>query len=512
MLVHDLLRRSANRQPEALALIGPGETLTYAALDRRCNQAAHALMASGVRRGDRVAIALENGADLVAAYFGAMRAGAIAVPLPPGAQNDRFARAVDDCRPAACIADGRTLEASQRALDAVPSVFVLRPRRGAPAPGSTPTPWNAALEASPDGDPGVRVIDIDTAAIIYTSGSTGAPRGAVLSHLNITANTESIVEYLRLTPADRVMCVLPFYYVYGLSLLHTHVAVGGSVAIDNRFAFPNAVLAAMQEHKVTGFAGVPSSFALLLHRSRLPAMTFPDLRYVTQAGGGMPPAMIREWLAVGPPVPFYVMYGATEASARLTYLEPSELGRKLGSIGRAIPNVEMRVLTEDGSPARPGEIGELVARGSNISSGYWQNEEETRARFGREGYRTGDLGYADAEGFLFLVGRSQDMIKVGAHRVGAKEIEDVLHEHPSVDQAAVVGVPDRLLGEAPVAFVCFRREAAGDTDAVLAFCRIKLPRHKVPARVEALAELPQNSVGKIDKQALRARLDRAHAR
>jgi len=506
MLVHDFLRRSSDRSPEAMALLGHGEQATYAALNLRANQAAQALMDAGVRRGDRVVLALDNGVELVAAYFGAMKAGAIAVPLPPGPQNDRFAKAVQDCAPAACVVDGKTAEGNAVALLGVPRVFVHRPRHGGSDPTRESSDWEAALDGTRTTEPEVRVIDIDAAAIIYTSGSTGAPRGAVLSHLNIGANTESIVEYLRLTAADRVMCVLPFYYVYGLSLLHTHMFVGGSVVLDNRFAFPNTVLSAMQLHRVTGFAGVPSTFALLLHRSNLPAMPFPDLRYVTQAGGGMPPAVIREWLGKGPAVPFWVMYGATEASARLTCLEPSELQRKLGSIGRAIPNVEMRVLTGEGRVAAPGEVGELVARGSNISSGYWHNEEETRAKFGPEGYRTGDLGYADEEGYIFLVGRKQDMIKVGAHRVGAKEIEDVLHEHGLVHQAAVIGVPDPILGEVPLAFVAFRRDTAPDVDAVMAFARTRLPRHKVPARVEVISELPQNSVGKIDKQALRNRI------
>ncbi len=196
------------------------------------------------------------------------------------------------------------------------------------------------------------------------------------------------------------MCVLPFYYVYGLSLLHTHLAVGGSVVIDNRFAFPNVVLAAMQEHAVTGFAGVPSTFALLLHRSDLEATPLPALRYVTQAGGAMPVARIEEWLERGPQVPFYVMYGATEASARLTYLDPARLAEQ-GRVDRQADPERRdsgRRRTTERSPHR-GEVGELVARGANIARGYWNNPEETREKFGPLGYRTGDLGYADDDGY-----------------------------------------------------------------------------------------------------------------
>lgn len=302
------------------------------------------------------------------------------------------------------------------------------------------------------------------------------------------------------------MCVLPFSYVYGLSLLHTHFAVGGSLVIDNRFVFPNVVLNAMQEHAVTGFAGVPSTFALLLHRSALESTPLPSLRYVTQAGGGMPPARIAEWLERGPRAAFFVMYGATEAGARLTYLPPADLRRKLGSIGKAIPDVEVEVITEAGERAQPGEVGELVARGANMSRGYWNRPDETREKFGPLGYRTGDLGYADDEGFLFLVGRLHDMIKAGAHRVGAKEIEDMLNQHEAVLEAAVVAAPHELLGEVPVAFVSLKAPLADSDNALRAFCAERLPPYKVPARIVIERELPKlPATGKIDKGTLRQR-------
>jgi long-chain acyl-CoA synthetase len=501
MLVHDYLRRSAERTPDAVAIVEPAAHATFGELNVRANRAAHALTTAGVRRGDRVVLALDDGIESVSCYFGAMKAGAVAVPLPHGPRNDRFARAVDDCTPAAAVVSNSTASDDKQAaaLAKLPAVFVT---------GNLDTrvfhSWADAVANASVTEPAVRMIDLDLAAIIYTSGSTGAPRGAMLSHLNIRSNTDSIVAYLGLRAADRVMCVLPFYYVYGLSLLHTHIAVGASVIVDTRFAFPNVVLRSMQEHRATGFAGVPSTFALLMHKSNLTKMEFPDLRYVTQAGGGMPPARILEWLEKGPRADFYVMYGATEASARLTYLEPANLQRKLGSIGRGIPNVEMLVVTDDDLVAPAGEVGELVARGSNISSGYWNNPEETAARFGPLGYRTGDLGYADEEGFLYLVGRKHDMIKVGAHRVGAKEIEDVLNEHPAISEAAVVPVPHEILGEAPLAYVATRQGAALDAADLLAFCRSKLPPHKVPVGFVAVPAMPKSAIGKIDKLSLRA--------
>jgi amino acid adenylation domain-containing protein len=507
MLVHTLLEDSARRAHDALALVEPQRSITYGELDRLANRFAGLFMSAGVQRGDRVVIALENCIELVAAYLGALKAGAVAVPLPSG-RNDRLAKAVHDCSPSVCVVDPATAAEAVEGhpLAGVPALFVMRGRHStaASAGPSRAISLDGALASVPAEPPAVRMIDRDLAAIIYTSGSTGEPRGVMLTHRNIVSNTRSIVSYLGLTERDRVMCVLPFYYVYGLSLLHTHLAVGGCVIIDNRFAFPNIVLRAMREQRATGFAGVPSTFALLLSRSNLAEMTFPDLRYVTQAGGAMPAARIREWLERGPQAEFFVMYGATEASARLTYLDPGDLARKAGSIGRAIPNVEIVVVKDTGEIAAAGEVGELVARGSNIASGYWNNPEETRERFGPMGYRTGDLGYADDEGFLFLVGRRHDMIKVGAHRVGAKEIEDVLHDHPAVQEAAVIGMSDDILGEAPVAVVV----GTPDAESLRLYCHQHLAAHKVPVRFVFVAELPKTpGVGKIDRLALRARID-----
>ena len=505
MLVHEFLERSAARAANAVALIHGHRIVTYGELNALATRFARLFYQHGVARHDRVVIAIENSIEFAGAYFGALKAGAVAVPLPAGSRSHRLAAAVTDCGPAAAVVDAAlTTETDpSHLLTAVPAVFVSGGRDVAPGTGFHRLA--DALAALDDLEVAVRPIDIDLAAIIYTSGSTGEPRGVMLSHNNIVANTRSIVSYLQLTAADRVMCVLPFYYVYGLSLLHTHVAAGGSLVIDNRFAFPNLVLKAMQEQAVTGFAGVPSSFTLLLHKSDLEQTALPSLRYVTQAGGAMPPARIREWQERGPKAPFYVMYGATEASARLTYLDPARLANKPGSIGRAVPNVEILVVRDDGTLAARREVGEICARGTNIAIGYWNDPKGTSERFGPFGYRTGDLGYADEDGDLFLVGRKHDMLKIGAHRVGAREIEDVLARFPDVSEAAVVGVPDDLLGEVPVAFLVLRDGVDHSVESIKAFCRAHLPAYKVPVRIEVRAEMPQlGAVGKIDKRALRA--------
>ncbi len=505
MLVHRWVEEAAQRTPDAVAMIEPSQQISYGGLDRLANRYANLFCQHGVARGDRVVIALDNGIEMAASYFGVLKAGAVAVPMASGLRNDRLAHAVTDCSPRAAVIDAATARGlrDDSPIASVASLFVAdsAERKNQPSLISLA----AALAACPDDPVPARPIDQDLAAIIYTSGSTGEPRGVMLTHRNLASNARSIVSYLRLTAADRVMCVLPFYYVYGLSLLHTHMLVGGSVVIENRAAFPNVVLTSMQVNSVTGFAGVPSTFTLMLHRSNLEEVPLPHLRYVTVAGGALPAPRITEWLQRGPTAEFFVMYGATEAAARLTYLPPADLSRKLGSIGRAIPNVEIVVVNDTGERSRTGEVGELVARGANISCGYWNDPKETALRFSAAGFLTGDLGYLDEDGYLHLVGRRHDMIKVGAHRVGLKEIEDVLHAHPAVLEAAVVGAAHDLLGEAPVAFVALKTPLDDLQNTLRAFCATRLPPHKVPLKIVLRSELPKlPGAGKLDRIALRA--------
>ena len=484
--LHDLLLRPAAGTPDAVAVADAAGSLSYAALDAASRAVAGRLIDGGVSPGDRVVLALENSRWFVAAYLGVLRAGAVAVPLAPGQRSDRIAIAADDCTPTGAIVDRATAPHLAGRAIAV-SIEAGDLERIASATSGVTLP---AVDAE------------DLAAIIYTSGSTGAPRGVMLSHANLVANTQSILDYLPITATDRAMLVLPLFYVYGLSVLHTHLAAGASIVIDNRFAFPNAVLTAMQQQAVTSFAGVPSTYAILLDRSAIRKTPLPALRYVTQAGGAMPPARVREWLEAVPGVPMFLMYGATEAGARLAYLDPSELPRRIGSIGRAIPGVELSVIREDGSPAAVGDVGELIARGANIARGYWQQPQETAQAFIDGAYRTGDLAYQDADGFFFLVGRRKEFLKIGAHRVGPWEIEHALAEHPAVAEAAVIGVPHDLLGEAAVACIV-ARDGMPVSDADLArWCRGRLPEYKVPVRILMRDALPRTASGKLDRPAL----------
>lgn len=489
-LVHHLLEEAARRDPggEAIVVAQGDVRWTWADTAAAARRLARLLIARGVAPGDRVALLAHNGVDYVAGYFGALAAGAIVVPLNTAADPTSIAHYVADAGVTALVCGPRLERLAERGAPAVPRV-ALADADGLPA------------------DPvDVPRVDLDPAAIVYTSGSTGRPRGATLSHRNLVTNIRSIVAYLALDATDRVLAILPFYYVYGQSVLNTAVAVGATVVVENRFQYPNVALDTLERERCTGLSGVPSTFAILMDRSNLAERAAPHLRWVTQAGGGMSPALTRRVLDALPGRRVFVMYGATEASARLSYVPPDELPGCIGSIGRAIPNVELTVRRPDGTPCDVDEVGELVARGSNVMIGYWNDPEETARVLGPDGYRTGDLARRDAAGRLWLVGRKKDMLKVGGHRVAAREIEDAILDHPGVSEAAVVGIPDELLGDKLAAVVVPRGEGGVDAAELGRFLKDRLASYKIPSIVLVRSELPKNAAGKIMKEALRAEL------
>jgi acyl-CoA synthetase (AMP-forming)/AMP-acid ligase II len=326
----------------------------------------------------------------------------------------------------------------------------------------------------------------------------------MISHGNIRANTESIIEYLDLTAADRMMCVLPFHYCFGASLLHTHLRVGGSLVLENKFMYPEALLETMISTECTGFAGVPSHYQILLRRSTLRQKSFPCLKHVQQAGGHLAPALVRELREALPTTRVYVMYGQTEATARLSYLPPEMLDSKLGSIGKGIPGVTLRVLNSAGEPAGPGETGEIVAEGASVALGYWRCPGESAGTFRDGKLYTGDLARVDEDGYLYIVGRAKDFLKCGGKRVSCRQLEETILECPELMEAAVIGVPDETLGEAVKAFVVpSNRCTEGLADQVKQFCKQRLPLVLVPSQVVILDALPKNGSGKVIKDELR---------
>ena len=509
-LVHHFLEDSARNFPQKPALFSKGAWHTFLELDQQADAIAAFLREIGVNRGDRVGILIENSMEYVATYYAILKIGAITVAINTEVTAHDVQYLIRDCGIDVIVTNLVLLNRNKELLKkgAAAKLLVWSPKGKINIPKDDEVDiffLPHELKGADTKPPRVRMIDLDIASIVYTSGSTGKPRGVVLSHLNIVTNTRSIVDYLHLTENDRIMVVLPFYYIYGKSLLNTHFFVGGSVVIDNRFMYPNVVLNTMQEQEVTGFSGVPSTFSILLNRSNVRALSFPTLRYVTQAGGAMAPALQKEVAEVFAPARLYIMYGATEASARLSYLEPDDLPRKWGSIGKAIPNVELFVADSHGRPLPVGEQGEIVARGANIMQGYWNHPEETAKVLKKGLYFTGDLGVMDEEGFIFVVGRKKDMIKIGGNRVSAKEIEEAIFEHPDVAETAVIAAPDDVLGEVPKAFIVLKnnKDPEAVKESLQDFLKDKIAVYKIPKYFEIRESLPKSKSGKIQKLKLK---------
>jgi len=515
MLVHSFLEQTSRTFPDKEAVWYQDRWMTYGEIETEANRVGQFLAAKGLRRGERVAIVMENSFTFVTTYFGILKAGGVVVGLNTEVTSEDLEYLVINSEARFLFINHnrlRLLKPVQAKLTTLLGIVVSggAPDSAASAAadaGGKPAElfsYESIIEQYPAERPLARPIDIDLAEIVYTSGSTGVPKGVMLSHLNLTSNMRSIAEYLHLSPEDRIMVVLPFTYIYGKSLLLTHVLVGASMVIDNRFVYPNKVLETMKATEVTGFAGVPSTFSILLNRSSLRDYEFPALRYVTQAGGHMAPSLQKEVSEAFHPAVLYVMYGATEAAPRLSYLEPSMLMPKLGSIGTPVPNVDLFVADEKGRPLPTGEEGEIVARGSNIMQGYWKDPEGTREVLKHGLYFTGDLGKQDEDGYFFIVGRKKDILKVKGFRVSAKEIEEKLLEIDDIIETAVIGVPDPVLGEAVKAFVVTRDGSEITDKEILAYLKPHLSTYKLPKFIEFRDSLPKNKSGKIMKTELSA--------
>jgi acyl-CoA synthetase (AMP-forming)/AMP-acid ligase II len=468
---------------------------------------ANFLLEKGIRKGDRCAVLLRNSIDYVISYYGILKTGAVVVPINTGIDGNEICTIIADCLPVILVSESFFSEKLNNIVGNTPpfsTLLMIDNCDKIEACGNLQLlTFDDVLSNVSSEETGVNISDPDLASIIYTSGSTGHPKGVILSHINIVENTKSIVSYLDLGEDDKIMVILPFYYVYGKSLLNTHFYAGGTVVIDNGFIFPNVILKNMIANKVTGFSGVPSTYSILLNKSNIRKLSFPHLRYLTQAGGHMPRTIKEELIELLPDKEIFIMYGATEASARLSYLEPDKLSEKIDSIGRAIPGVELKLKKEDGSIAKTGEEGEIVARGLNIMCGYWNNQEETNENLQNGWYCTGDLAVQDEEGCFYIVGRKKDMIKVGIHKVSAKEIEEVLYQHKGICEAAVIGVQDELLGEALKAYVVLNNGFKLKAEEIISFCEPILADYKIPKQIVFIGNLPKNESGKVMKQEIK---------
>ena len=517
-LIHELLLHSAEKTPHAEALAYQGVRLDYAALASQVAGCAAGFCRVGLGRSERVAVYLEKRLEAVVAMFGAAAAGGVFVPVNPLLKPDQVAYILKDCNVRILVTSAERLTLLTSALSDchdLHTVITVGAHRQAPQlPGHDTVHWDEIVAGH--AAKGHRVIDTDMTAILYTSGSTGKPKGVVLSHRNMVAGARSVAQYLENTPDDRILSALPLSFDAGFSQLTTAFYAGATVVLLN-YLLPRDVVDAVAAERITGLTAVPPLW-IQLANAKWPQSVHGHLRYIANTGGRMPKSTLDQLRAALPQTLPFLMYGLTE-SFRSTYLSPTELDRRPDSIGKAIPNAEVLVVREDGTPCAPGEPGELVHRGALVSLGYWNDPEKTAERFkpvpSQERGLTipelavwsGDTVRMDEEGFLYFISRRDEMIKTSGYRVSPTEVEEVIYATGLVGEAAALGIPHPVLGQSIVVVATARDGARLDTGALLAHCRQQLPAFMVPARViEHHGSLPRNPNGKIDRKALSSEL------
>ena len=509
-LLHDLLERQQESSRIALQDTW-GATVTFAQMHARARRVAARLRAAGLTPGDRCALLMPKGVAECWAVFGVSMAGGVLVPLNPLLKAPQVAHICADCEPTVLLGDRKLLDAMAPALAELPGGG---PRLLPMETGET----RGEIRGDAAGEPPHqgRTLGTDLAAILYTSGSTGRPKGVMVTHANLLAGTRIVSRYLGIGPDDRILSILPLSFDYGLNQLLTSVARGACL-VPFSFTFGDQLVGALARHEITGLAGVPPVWAILTQAApKLRSTPLPALRYITNSGGPVPTATVARLREALPDTRIFLMYGLTEAF-RSTYLDPDELDRRPGSIGKAIPECEVFVLGDDGQRAPPGVPGILVHRGPTVSRGYWRRPEDTARvlrpnplRSAHEGPDivcfSGDRVVADNEGFLFFVGRDDAMIKSAGYRISPSEVEEALMATGFFAQAAAIGLPDPVAGERVHAIVTLRDGvdgAAASADAMRA-CAAALPSYMLPRAIEIVAALPTTPNGKLDHKSLRA--------
>ncbi len=511
-LLHDaLLRCGGTETRDRTALIVEGRTYAFKELLDASQQFAGALRGRGIARGDRVAIQLENSWDCVTAIFGTLIAGAVFVLVNPQTRASKLEFILKDCDARALITESaleQAYVAALRGLERPPAVLCAGQCNG-PAES-----LEAALAAAQPLAGPIPVIPLDLAAIIYTSGSTGTPKGVMQTHQAMVFTIGSLIEYLRLTQDERILCVLPLSFDYGLYQLLMAVTLGACLVLERSFTFLGQVLGRMRDEQVTVFPGVPTIFATLLSAHQRAALCFPSVTRLTNTAAALPDEFTGRLRRIFPNALIYRMYGLTECK-RVSYLDPELIDAKPGSVGKAIPGTEVYLLSAEGKPVPPGQTGVLYVRGSHVMAGYWNRPDLTDEMLkpgllpGERVLCTHDLFRMDDEGYLYFIGRTDDIIKTRGEKVSPLEVENALYRIAGVREAAVVGVPDELLGEAILAYVVTDSEVGLTAQSLRTDSAAFLEPYMVPTQVILCDSLPRSPNGKVNKRLLATEMARA---
>jgi amino acid adenylation domain-containing protein len=506
-LLQDYLIAAAERLPAKVALVCDGERLTYSEIENRSNALARALIRRGISRGDRVVVFAENTADAAISFWAVLKASAVVTIVNPLTRTAKLAHLLNHCRATGLISNARLMPVFADAAACAShlrTVIVsgkIEDDRGADLPGLVG--WDSALKEAPgESPPAQHCIDLDLAAIIYTSGSSGDPKGVMLTHRNMLTAATSITTVLRNTEDDVILNVLPLSFDYGLYQMIMAFRMGARLVLERSFAYPGQVLNDVVAEGVTGFPGVPTVFAILAEMKTRAHFELGSVRYVTNTAAALPLKHVSLLREIFPKARIYSMYGLTECK-RCTILPAEDIERKPSSVGLAIPNTELWLVDENDRRLGPNQVGQLVVRGATVMRGYWDDPERTAQKLrpgplrGETVLYTGDLCRLDEEGYLYFVGRMDDIIKSRGEKVAPKEVESAIVAISGVKEAAVIGVPDEVLGQAVKAFVVVEPGSPLTDKDIQCECRRRLENFMVPKYVQFVRELPKTTTGKI---------------
>ncbi|MCC6811704.1 MAG: AMP-binding protein [Deltaproteobacteria bacterium] len=511
-LLHDYVEHAAQKLASKVALVVKKERVTYEQLNQQANAIAHALVQAGVQRGDRVVVFADNTVETVVSFWATLKANAIISIVNPLTKADKLAYVLNDCRAKVMITDMHLAaivdEAAPKTTHLSRVIVSGALDKARLSNTKNVVAWSEALQHETKAPPKRQCLDIDLAAIIYTSGSTGDPKGVMLTHRNMLTACASISTYLELKEDEIILGILPLAFDYGLYQMIMCFRMGGRLVLERSFAFPAAVLKLMAEEKVTGFPGVPTIYAILAEMKNLKDFDLSTIRYVTNTAAALPVKHITMLRELFPQARVYSMYGLTECK-RCTYLPYKDIDRKPTSVGIAIPNTELWIVDENGNKVGPDTVGQLVIRGATVMKGYWEKPEQTAEKLkpgpipGEQVLYTGDFCKLDDEGYLYFVGRMDDIIKSRGEKVAPKEVEAAIFNIKGVKECAVIGVADEILGQAVKAFVVLEQGVQMTDKDIIKECQKRLENFMVPKHVEFIAELPKTTTGKIKKTGLK---------
>lgn len=511
-LVHDLVSKSKDGTQDRPAISYQNVSKTYLELEQDIDRISFALIAAGLVRQDRVAVYSEKRIETVVSIFATSAAGGVYVPINPLLKSEQVVHIINDCTAEFLITTADRFLLLDSIFEHCPSIKTVILMDKLPSceikfKGQVKS-WDQVISSPPLNRH--ICIDSDIAAILYTSGSTGKPKGVVLSHRNIVAGAVSVAQYLEINKDDRILCVLPFSFDYGMNQLTSTFLVGGCAVLIN-YLFPRDIINLLDSEKITGLAGVPPLW-IQLSNLQWPDTVTQHLRFVTNSGGHMPREILSKLRTMLPRTKFYLMYGLTE-SFRSTYLSPNEIDTRPDSVGKAIPNAEILICRPDGSLCAPYEPGELIHRGVHVAMGYWNDPQKTSERFkpipnqdknvtiSEIGVWSGDTFYKDNDGYLYFVGRRDEMIKTSGYRVSPTEIEDILYESGMIAEAVAFGLKHPTLGQAIVVVVTCVDGQSISCDEIKKIFQDRAPTYMVPSHIEIqLSPLPRNPNGKIDRK------------